>query len=1065
MQLAILVGINEQMNQIYRNNFFLLIATVLIQGTIVTQDISGVKFDHLSSENLRLEKGLSQNWIYSIIQDQYGYIWFGTWDGLNKYDGYNFTTYNVGEGLSDHTIYSIVEDKDGYLWIGTDKGLNKFDRRNNTFNQYSTKSSDSTGRYANRVNCVIQSRDGFIWLGTGGGLKKFDPDSETFTSYMSSPQEYFSPRSNYILHLFEDDQGILWVSTTYGLVKFDPKTKRSTRYYRIPDDSTGLSHDNIRCVLQERSGNFWIGTRYGLNYFDTTTQKIRQYFHDPKDPNSLSGNWVRTVYEDLSGNIWLGLNDGGLNLFQQESDSFIRFNHIISDNNSLSNNRVYSIMEDVAGNLWIGTYNGVNKINRYTNNFRHIQQSATPGEGTNSNFIWDFFEDDHDQLWIGTSNGVNIYDKKTNRFSYLTHEPGNPNSVNANEVRTMAYCPQLNCIWLGLFGFGVDRYDLNTKEFRHYEPTPDKNSLSDVYISDLLYSKDGFLWIATSLGLNRFNPQSNDFDVFYHDPADSNSISDDIIVSLFVDSKDNLWVGTDKGLNKYQKEGDRFIRYFHGLENEVKANTFFAINEDKTGNLWLGTSGSGLIKFNPASLEYKVFTTKNGLPNNIVYGILEDNDGNLWMSTNMGLVKINTDSEDFIAYDVEDGIQSYEFNLGSAYKSLDGQMYFGGMNGYNAFYPHEINTNPNKPAIVVSAFRKFNEIQPFDVLDGDTIELTYDDNFFSFEISALDYTDPGNNKYQYFLEGFDKNWTSVDANNRVAEYKKVLPGDYTFFARGSNNDGIWNDEGIAIRVRVRPPWYGTWWFRLLFLLGVVSLVWILISRRLRQIKRKHKVEMRVLEIEKQKFDLEQKALRLQMNPHFIFNSLNSIQSYIVTHDTGMAVTYLGKFSQLMRLILMNSGNNFVTFKEELKAITHYLDLEKLRFDNKFDYDIHIDKKIDTEFIEIPPMVVQPYIENSIIHGILHKTTKGKINIDFKLKRNNILCTITDNGIGREKAAEVRENAGIRRKSSGMYITKARLELLNMENKEGYSVKIEDLKDANGMPSGTKVELVIQYNED
>jgi sensor histidine kinase YesM len=315
------------------------------------------------------------------------------------------------------------------------------------------------------------------------------------------------------------------------------------------------------------------------------------------------------------------------------------------------------------------------------------------------------------------------------------------------------------------------------------------------------------------------------------------------------------------------------------------------------------------------------------------------------------------------------------------------------------------------------------------------------------------------------LEGFDNSWTLVDAGNRIAEYKKVQPGRYTFYARASNNDGVWNVEGISVSVIIEPPWYGTWWFRVLMLLSGASILWFLVSRRMMQIRRKHDIELKVLEIEKQKFDLEQKALRLQMNPHFIFNSLNSIQSYIVTHETGMAVTYLGKFSQLMRLILMNSGNNFVVFREELKAITHYLDLEKLRFDNKFDYSIHIDKNIDTEFIEIPPMIVQPYIENAIIHGILHKKSKGSIEIDFALKGENLLCTVTDNGIGRAQAAEIREKAGIKRKSTGMYITKARLEMLNKNTKAGYSVRIEDLKDANGKPAGTRVELVIQYNED
>ncbi len=1038
---------------------------LLLAGALAGQGRENVKFDRLTSENIRLVKGVSQNWIYAILQDQYGYIWLGTWDGLNKFDGYNFTIYNVADGLSDHTIYTLLQDYEGYIWIGTDDGLNRYDHATRRIEQVPIPAGDSSGRYHERINYVMQARDSCIWVGTGSGLKKYNPRTGEFRSYFSAPQEYYSPRSNYILHLFEDDRGIIWVSTTFGLLRFDPASERSTRYYHIPGDSTGLSHDNIRCVMQERSGNFWIGTRYGLNYYDTTTQKIRQYYHQPGDPNSLSSNWIRTIYEDRAGYIWLGTDDGGLCRYDSASDAFTRFTNKMNDNNSLSNNRVYSILEDFDGNLWVGTYNGVNKINRYTNNFNHIYQTGRMDQELSSNFVWDFFEDRAGRLWVATSEGVNIRDQGTGLFTTITHQPGAHPSLASDEVRTMAYAPELNCVWLGLYGTGLDRYDLATGQIRHFVPSPDKNSLSDIYISDLLRDDDDRLWIATSRGLNRFDPATNSFTVYTHSNDHRNSLSNDVVIALFQDSRGNLWVGCDKGLNRYVPETDGFESYFTQPEGTVRSNAFFAIAEGHDGMLWLGTSGSGLVRFDPSTLDYKIYTDRDGLPNNIVYGILEHEDGNLWMSTNMGLARFLVESEQFIPYDVKDGIQSYEFNLGSAYKGRDGTLYFGGMNGYNAFNPNDIKTNPNKPVVVVSSFRKFNEPQPVELLDGDTVRLAHDENFFSFEIAALDYTNPANNKYQYYLDGFDKSWTTVDAANRIAEYKKVRPGRYVFYAKGSNNDGVWNEEGISIAVIVTPPWYATWWFRLLLVIVVISIGWMLVSRRMKQIRKKHEVQRRMLEIEKQKFEMEQKALRLQMNPHFIFNSLNSIQSYILTHDTDMAVTYLGKFSQLMRLILANSGNNFVMLKEELKAITHYLDLEKLRFDNKFDYTISLDKDIDTEFIEIPPMVIQPYIENAIIHGILHKPSRGEIAIDFGINEKFLLCTITDNGIGREQASRLREEAGIKRRSSGMYITQARLEMINTEMMEDFSVKVTDLKNNDGTPAGTRVELHIQYNED
>ena len=1028
------------------------------------QNPGDIKFDRLSSENIKLVKGLSQNWVYSIIQDRYAYIWFGTWDGLNKYDGYNFTTYNVSDGLSDHTIYSIIEGTDGNLWIGTDKGLNKFIRASQTFVPIRNIARDTT-LYSNRILSIVQTNDSTIWLGTGGGLVKFNPMTLATENFLSTSQDYDSPRSNYILHICVDSKGILWIATTYGLVIFNPETQRSTRYYSIPGDFTSISNNNVRHIFQESTGNFWIGTRDGLNYYDTTTRKVRQFHHDPNDPFSIGSNWIRAIFEDRDGKLWLGTESGGLNLYNREEDNFIRFNYRLNDDNSLSNDRVYSIMEDVSGNIWVGTFKGVNKINKTVNEFRHIQQTQEPDNSLNSDFIWSFAEDSEESLFIATSNGVNIFNKNSGKYKFLIHQSNDPATIASNEVRTLLYSERENCLWLGLFGTGIDRYDLKSKTITHFIPELNKNSLSNDYINDVIEDRDGMIWIATSRGLNLLNPATNHFTIFKNNPSDTNSLSNDITISLFEDGNGDIWIGTDNGLNRYNKSNKKFTRYLFHSQQSNSNYTIFYIMEDKTGKMWVGTSGNGLIKLSPETGEFKAYTKKDGLPNNIVYGILEDNDGNLWMGTNMGLVKFFVIGERFINYDVKDGIQSFEFNLGSCYKDNDGNMYFGGMNGFNVFNPADIKTNPNPPVVVISAFRKFNEIQPVEVFDGDSIKLTHDDNFFSFEISALNYTNPSKNKYMYYLENVDNDWVKTDANNRIAEYKKVRPGTYTFYANGSNDDGVWNEKGISVTVIISPPWYETLIFRILLAMVIISGLWIFIYRRIKRIKNKNEVERKLLEIERQKFELEQKALRLQMNPHFIFNSLNSIQSYILSHDAEMAVTYLGKFSQLMRLILTNSGSNFIPLKEEIKSLRHYLDLEKLRFDDKFEYEINVDKRIDQEFIEIPPMIVQPYVENAIIHGILYKTGKGFISIHFTPGEKSIHCVVTDNGIGREKSREMMEKAGMQRKSTGMYITKARLEMLNQELHDQFAVNVTDMKDDDGNPTGTKVELNIQFDED
>lgn len=1045
----------------------LFIAIFLLCNSGFSQEPINVNFDRLFSENIKYVKGLSQNWIYDIHQDSYGYMWFGTWEGLNKYDGYEFTIYNVENGLSDHIIRCILEDSEGHLWLGTGNGICRFDRKTQQFRQYTEIPGDTSSTFHNLVLSMIQTRDGNIWLGTGAGLIKFDKKTEVFTPYLSTSQEYFSPRSNYILHLFEDNDGILWVSTSYGLVIFDPETERSTRYYHIPGDSTSISHNNVRCVLQEKSGNFWGGTRMGLNYYDTTTQKIKYYFHDVNDPYSISGNWITIIYEDSNGQIWVGTEDAGLNQYDRSNDRFIRYHNILNDNKSLSNDRVYSIFEDKSGNLWVGTYRGVNRINKYTNNFIHCLQTTEDNSSLNNNIIWSFTEDNQGDLWIATSQGVNIKDKKTQLFSYLEHNPNDNNSIAGNDVRTLLYTPEHNCFWFGYWGSGMDKYDLDTKSITHFAFNPNKNSISGDYINDIIMDKKGMLWISTGRGLNRLNPNTGVFENFEHDPNDINTIGNNITISLLEDSKGNIWVGTDDGLNKFIVKENKFIRYNHepGNENSLSNNTIFYIHEDKSGIIWVGTSGGGINKLDPDTEVIKRYTTEQGLPNNVVYGILDDVDGNIWISTNLGLSKFYVENEQFVNYDVKDGIQSNEFNLGACFQSKDDKLYFGGMNGFNVFDPSAIKYNPTKPVVVISAFRKFNELQAQEFFDGDTIKLNYDDNYFSFEISALDYTNPSKNKYKYMLDRVDNDWIYTDANNRLAEYKKVRPGSYTFRANGTNNDGIWGEKEIALTIIIRPPWYATWLFRIIMAFLIISIVWIILYRRFKNIKDKHQVEKKMLEIEKQKFDLEQKALRLQMNPHFIFNSLNSIQSYIVVKDTKMAVQYLGKFSQLMRLILANSSYKYISMKEEVKSIQYYLELEKLRFENKFNYTITVDKNIDQEFIQIPPMIVQPYIENAIIHGLLHKSTKGKLEIDFKLDQQSIICTVLDNGVGRQKSMEIDKSSGIKRKSRGMLITKARLEILNRQSDDQFSVLIDDLKDKNGTPKGTKVTLNIHYKEE
>jgi len=418
-----------------------------------------------------------------------------------------------------------------------------------------------------------------------------------------------------------------------------------------------------------------------------------------------------------------------------------------------------------------------------------------------------------------------------------------------------------------------------------------------------------------------------------------------------------------------------------------------------------------------------------------------------------------------VNYDTKDGVQGNEFNAGAYFRNRHGEMYFGGMNGFNVFYPSEITLNRIPPRMVFTGLRVLNDLVDTDIEDGEIIRLSYTENFFSVEFSGLDYTNPSKNLYRYKLDNYDDGWVFANAGQRRAEYRKVDPGTYHFLVTGSNNDGIWNPTGISLTIIISPPWWKTWVFRLLLILLLAALLWSIIILRIKSIKKKHEVDKKMLFIEKQVFELEQKALRLQMNPHFIFNSLNAIQNFVLINDTDKAVNYLAKFSHLMRMILANSTASFITLKDELKALTYYMDLEKLRFDNKFDYLITRDPSIDEEFVEIPPMLFQPYVENAIIHGFVNSPMPGLLDISLKrMSAGTLLCVIEDNGIGREKAIEIREKSGIKRQPRGMSITQERIEIFNKQSRQNFSVRIIDLKDGKGEPTGTRVEFTIQYKE-
>ena len=1048
---------------------------VLGFSSLYCQLNTNFKFERISSEMMKLDKGLSQNSVQTIIQDKEGYMWFGTWDGLNRFDGYDFSIirpdyFNATSGISSPSIRILFQDKDGFIWIGTENGLNKYDPNTRKISQYKNDLLDNNTLSNDYIDAICEDNQGFIWVGTKDGLNKLNKKTGKIIRYYLNPCNTNSLSNNSIMYLLSDSSGFLWIATQKGLNRLNLNTKVFSRYYHNPAVKTSISNDFINCLFIDNNHNLWVGTDDGLNLLKKQSKNFISFKKQASDPLSLSNNNVKTITQDKNGILWIG-TIGGVNYMNTNDYKFYSYTSNSNDNTSLSNDYINCIYEDNSGNIWIGTaWGGLNKIDKQSKKFRHFSHLNNIGNNSiNNNLIWSIVNDKKGNIWIGTNGGVNIYNKKTKKFSYITHQANNKNSLASNNVRMIVIDHKReNIVWFATFDAGLDKYNTQTKTFKHYQYNPiAKNGISTNKLMSLYEDKLGDLWVGTELGgLCILNPEKETFTIFKNNPKDPHSISNNTIYPVYEDKNDIVWVGTYHGLNRFDRQSKRFYKYFHEPSNNtsLSSDMIFSIYQDKSGYYWIGTMGGGLNRFNPITKESKYYTEANGLPNNVVYATIEDKYGNFWLSTNFGLSKFNPAKETFVNFDVKDGVQSHEFNFGASLIDEEGELFFGGMNGFNAFYPDEIVMNKNLPPIAITSFQLFNIEIPISLKDGDTLKLNHNENFFSFEFASLDYVNSYKNKYAYFLENFDKTWNYVNASRRFADYTSIRPGNYIFRVKGSNNDGVWNEKGIKIYVQIKSPWYNTILFYIIVMLFIIASIFGIVIWRIKKIRKKHEVEQKMFAVQKQIFELEQKSLRLQMNPHFLFNSLNSIQSFVIENDTDKAIYYLSRFSQLMRLILNNSQQTFIVLQEELKVIKIYLDLERLRYDNIFNYTITIDADIEEEFIAIPPMIIQPYLENAIIHGLINRKRDGELKIELKLLDNYILCIIQDNGIGREAALKIREQSGINHKSSGMLITQERLDIINKKGKDQLSVNIIDLKSDDGIAKGTRIELMILYKE-
>ncbi|MDZ7763013.1 MAG: two-component regulator propeller domain-containing protein [Melioribacteraceae bacterium] len=858
-------------------NVFTVILTTLLLGYFnshFSQD-KEIKFEHLTPE-----MGLSQVTAHCILQDSKGFLWFGTEDGLNKYDGYNFTIFRHNENdtnsISDNFIWTLCEDSNQDLWVGTSNGgLNKFDREQQTFTSYKHDPDDPASISQDDVRVIFEDSRKNLWVGTNnGGLNRFNYEDETFVKYKYSLTDENSISHNSIRDIVEDNFGFLWIGTNGGgLNRFNSATEKFVRFTVSPGMFNSISSNFILSLLIDKNGTIWIGTYgRGLNKLTPSTMKFDSYAYEADNENSLINNNVNSLFEDQSGALWIG-TEGGLSILNSSEEKFRNISQDPMRPSGLNNNIIRFITGDRSGLIWIGTAGGgINKYNPFSKRFIHYRHNPSDPNSLSSNMIRAVFEDSDGMLWVGTlGGGLNRFINESKNFVHYKHDEDVPASISDNSV-TSIYEDRKKTLWIGTWGGGLNR--LNSKDkndrnsFEHFtHSSTNPKTVPSNTIQDIYEDSYGNLWIGTESGLSLFVSEENNFIRFQHDSQNSSTISDDRIQSkcIYEDRANNLWIGTWNGLNRIsslekidsQNSGEiEFYKYKSSTTEIIglSDNRIISLYEDPSSSpdkiiLWVGTVSGGLnrmiITKDPSNNSEQVnivhYTERDGLPNNAIYGILGDERGNLWLSTNNGLSKFNPNEETFRNYSESDGLQSDQFYWGAYFRSSRGEMFFGGINGLTAFYPEDLKDNRHIPEVYITDFQLFNKPVPISedsplkqsILETDKIELPHDSYVMTFEYVALDYTIPEKNQYIYMLEGYDNDWIPA-GNRRFVTYSGVGAGDYTFRVKGSNNDGLWNDEGTSIEVKVLPPFWSTLWFITLLIITITGLIVYFVTARVQQ---------------------------------------------------------------------------------------------------------------------------------------------------------------------------------------------------------------------------------------
>ncbi len=823
-----------------KKTFNLFLVYIWLTGLYVSAQVSGLQFKRFS-----IREGLASPMVFTIVKDNQGFLWFGTLNGLNRYDGYQFRAFindpMDSTSISDNWIKCLFVSRNGNLWIGTHNGgLNCYNPKSEEFTSFKKNKRGPLDLSFNDITTLYEDDEGTLWIGTNGdGLYWKEAAGKTFNHVINNPLIASSVNDNAIRCVLADSRGNIWVGTTKGLCLSRRGEKHSGEFIQINPDlnksSESGKYTDVSSIYETNYGDILIGTGDGALYkYDEKSKNIEMLFNLGGKSQGTRDNWITCIHEDRFKRLWIGTLNNGLKIFDLEGKLLYDLRYKSTDPASLVSNNVISICEDDAGGIWIGTRDGVSYYDHRQKQFINILHQADNPYSLSKGSVQAICGDTNGDLWIGThGGGLNYLPYGSSVFKHYVHDVRNPFSISSDFIICMS-CKDTNFIWLGTRGGGLNKFDKLNKIFtRFLHNSNDSTSLSDNIINCLDLDSRKNVWIGTSYnGVDKLDKATRKFIHYQNNPADSTSFGGKISWSLLADSRDNVWVGTPgDGLNRLDRRTDRFTHLLNkqGDPRTLSNNYVSSIYEYPEDIIWVGTVGGGLNRYDEAAKSFACYTTREGFADNQVAAITHDSQGRLWLAAKY-LTRLDPKIGSVKIFDGRDGIKCGELNQGAAHAGNKGRVYFGGTDGYVYFHPDSIRDNDYRPPIVLTSFKIFEKYRKLPADSAAGIVLSHEENYFSFEFAALSYTAPEKNMYRYKLDGFDEDWIS-SGTRRHASYTQVEPGDYVFRVQGSNNDGVWNTEGASIAVSIIPPFWKTLWFRLIALIAIVSIVTFAVHQR------------------------------------------------------------------------------------------------------------------------------------------------------------------------------------------------------------------------------------------